>query len=302
MKKAFFILLLIATVNLNSNLKSMEKPTTMEIDQSGTTSSLWPTLPYELQQKVLSLVGFDKATSFEQVLEKLKDLEKIPMFSNLIDTPFITSLAKKYIEKRKDEAYQEFFQAIRHNKISLVRAFADAGIDVNAIVKLPIVVIRGKYRSRPSYQNEPVLSNAVRFDNREIVKILLDARANVNYKGSKSSNTALMIAATTCNKENIQMLIDHGADVNAQNISGRTALMITIDSRGVQCWREENRAKTVKILLDAGAHVNLRDKDGITALAIAEDLSITYPSTNHPEIPREFKKIIDMLKSAGAKE
>lgn len=40
------------------------------MEQPTKTESLWEAVPYELQQKILSYVGFDKATSFEQVLEK----------------------------------------------------------------------------------------------------------------------------------------------------------------------------------------------------------------------------------------
>ena len=68
MNKKLFILSLMALVYLGS-LSCMEQKTAhMGIDK---TESLWTKLPYELQQIVLSHVGFANATSFEEILDKL---------------------------------------------------------------------------------------------------------------------------------------------------------------------------------------------------------------------------------------
>ena len=83
----------------------------------------------------------------------------------------------------------------------------------------------------------------------EKVKALLDAGANANAK-DEDGRTALMWAASKRGRTDaVQVLLDAGADVNAKDNVGKTALFSAAGSG----WTE-----TVKILLDAGADgVNL---------------------------------------------
>jgi ankyrin repeat protein len=60
----------------------------------------------------------------------------------------------------------------------------------------------------------------------------------------------------------VQALISHGADVNAKNGGGLTALMIAAAA---------NQPALVSILIKAGADVGARDEKGETALSIARD-------------------------------
>lgn len=57
--------------------------------------------------------------------------------------------------------------------------------------------------------------------------------------------------------EIVRLLLNRGADINAQDEWGRTALMIAADG---------GYADTVKLLLDWEANVHLRDSNGNTAL------------------------------------
>ena len=67
----------------------------------------------------------------------------------------------------------------------------------------------------PNYSHTP-LSLAVTYGNKEAVKILLDAGADLNQKvGSKSySQSPLSIAINSENTEIIEILVAHGADLN----------------------------------------------------------------------------------------
>jgi ankyrin repeat protein len=56
-------------------------------------------------------------------------------------------------------------------------------------------------------------------------------------------------------------LLDHGADVNARNSGGLTALMIAAAS---------NQAEMVSLLINSGADKNAKDENGNTALGIAQ--------------------------------
>jgi ankyrin repeat protein len=75
----------------------------------------------------------------------------------------------------------------------------------------------------------------------------------------------------------MRVLIDHGADVNAQNDFGSTALM----------WSVSDPSK-VRLLLDHGAQVNLTARSGRTALIIA---AFTNPSA----------EVVRLLIAKGAK-
>jgi hypothetical protein len=140
------------------------------------------------------------------------------------------------------------------------------------------------------------LEYAVQNGNREILQVLLGAKADVNAKGDegqtalmmlsdkvtveivwdlinagakvnahdKDGDTALITAAEVNNVEALKALIDAGAKVNAANESGETALMKAASAGFVN---------NVHALVMAGANVNARDKDGKTALMYAQENS-----------------------------
>jgi ankyrin repeat protein len=105
------------------------------------------------------------------------------------------------------------------------------------------------------------------------LKQLLDNGANANAK-DYYGGTALMSAAVMGDLEICKLLINHGADVNAQDKYGFTALWdaITYDNLEIS-----------KLLINHGADVNAKDNDGRTALmhAAFDDLEICKLLINH---------------------
>ncbi len=89
--------------------------------------------------------------------------------------------------------------------------------------------------------------------------------------------TPLMYAAEIGSPDAMRLLIDSGADVNAQNAFGSTALM----------WSVSDPVK-VRLLLDHGADVNAVAKSGRTALIVA---AFTNPSA----------EVVKLLLAKGAK-
>ena len=69
-----------------------------------------------------------------------------------------------------------------------------------------------------------------------------------------------MCAALEGRTETVKALLRKGADVNAKDDSGRTALMFAVINL---------HGQTVKVLLEHGADVNARDDDGATPLMLA---------------------------------
>ncbi len=93
----------------------------------------------------------------------------------------------------------------------------------------------------------------------KIVKSLIGYGADVNAKNN-DGRTALML---TSNLEIAKLLIDSGADVNAKNNDGGTALMLT------------SNLEIAKLLIDNGADVNAKSNGGLTALMLTSSLEIT---------------------------
>lgn len=249
MKKSF--ILLICALNLINSLESMEKNLlASEEDQS---ESLWTMLPVEIQQMLLSYaVGLDKATCFEQIIAILKSLGRSSLFSNLVnDKDFIERLAKIYIQKNKKPALSDFHSFIMTKKIFLIRAFINAGIDVNAKSSQLRDLFTGNF-----------LMYAAMNSKRDIIKILLEAGADVEL-GYDWGYTPLMGAAEYNNLEAVQLLLDYGADINAQHVDKLTALMLAA---------KKASKEIVELLLNKGADANIRDVYGRTALKIANRL------------------------------
>ena len=92
--------------------------------------------------------------------------------------------------------------------------------------------------------------SAVRANNFELVKKLIDEGVDVNYQ-DKYGNTALIYASRQGNKEICNLLINYGADINIQNKLGCTAL-ITSSNRG--------HKEICELLVDAGAGLEVSDK------------------------------------------
>lgn len=114
-------------------------------------------------------------------------------------------------------------------------------------------------------QNADDFYSAIRENNLVQLKSLLDHKGHPNVSDSRGI-TPLMYAAEVGSLEAMRILIDRGADVNAQNDVASTALM----------WSVSDPAK-VRLLLEHGADVNLISETGRTALIIA---AFTNPSAD----------------------
>uniref|UniRef100_Q01VM8 Ankyrin n=1 Tax=Solibacter usitatus (strain Ellin6076) TaxID=234267 RepID=Q01VM8_SOLUE len=134
---------------------------------------------------------------------------------------------------------REWYQAIRDNRLSEIKAMAGSKAAVN------VVDSRG---TTPLMQAAAVGSLAG-------MKILLEAGANVNARNGLEI-TALIYGAS--NPEKVKMLVAAGADVNAQSKVGRTALIIAAG--------HPDGTETVRLLISKGADSKAKDGGGSTAL------------------------------------
>jgi ankyrin repeat protein len=100
--------------------------------------------------------------------------------------------------------------------------------------------------------------NAIRTNDLAKLRTLLTAGATAANTKDDHGVTPLMNAASAGSLDAMKLLIDKGADVNAVNMFGSTALI----------WSATDPAK-VKLLLDHGANAKAVTKQGRTALQVA---------------------------------
>ena len=115
---------------------------------------------------------------------------------------------------------------------------------------------RSKRQRGGTINNNNKLIQSSKFGNKETVEKLLKEGADVNAKNSEGY-TALELASRNGHTEIVSMLLEKGADVNAKTNEGITALIRA---------SEKGHTETVARLLEKGADVNAKDSDGWTAL------------------------------------
>lgn len=117
-----------------------------------------------------------------------------------------------------------------------------------------------RYDALPNNQDASLTIAAAKND-LNLVEMLIKAGANLNAQ-NRFGNTALMIALERGFDSIIQALLKARADVNIQNSAGTTALMIAA---------KKGNAAFVDQLIAAGARNDLKDASGKTAYQIAVD-------------------------------
>ena len=106
---------------------------------------------------------------------------------------------------------------------------------------------------------------------RQIVKVLVDNKANVNVANSEGQ-TPLYNAVRCNNKQNVDILIEHGADVNFRDHTNRTPLHLAAACHVNKKTDFDNQHSILNMLLQNDAVINACDCYGFTPL----NLTLNY--------------------------
>jgi ankyrin repeat protein len=136
-------------------------------------------------------------------------------------------------------------KAVKNDDAARVKALIAEGVDVSA----------------PDAGGDAPLVMAAYLGHTEIVRLLLEAGADVRAVDPGMKATALHAAAYAGRTEAAKLLIEHGIEIDRQGPkNGYTALHDAI-------W--ENNIDTAKVLIDAGASLTLKSHEGQTPLQFA---------------------------------
>ena len=178
------------------------------------------------------------------------------------DVNEICSLLKKNKKKiesdiRRKEAYDYLFEHgipfspdhfskyIEKGNLEICECYLTAGMDVNS----------------RDVDGTPMLNIAVRNENIEIVKWLLDNGADVKVISEDRGYSPLMDAVWRGNKEITSLLVEKGSDINILSKDGQTMIILAVGA---------NNIEICKILCENGADVDIADTMGMSAYGYAK--------------------------------
>ncbi len=117
-----------------------------------------------------------------------------------------------------------FYRAVKAADLTVMRMLLDKGAKAAVAIKdgsTPLMLAAGG--GPPRAQEDEVVDKAGRADPVEVVRMILDAGADINAVNVNQENTALHLAALKGNDKVVQYLISRGARVDIKNKLGKTA-------------------------------------------------------------------------------
>lgn len=150
----------------------------------------------------------------------------------------------KLVNARRQYPKGLLFAAAASGKLRLLVRLLDEGMDVDATNAL----------------GETALIVAARARQIGAVRILVQRRANLSHRDRGDVSVLMHASETINNADVVKSLLDLGADVNARDELGRTALTIAAAA---------GARTSVRVLLDHGASIDHATSDDETALTFA---------------------------------
>lgn len=184
----------------------------------------------------------------------------------------------------------DLFDAVRKGDLNQIKKLIDSGADPNA---------RNEHDETPLMVAMLVKTN---YDCVNTVDLFVLNGADVNLKrrgtGSATGHSALSYAANDGRNNCIQSLLDHGAVVNVEDISGMTPLIDAIHNRHLD---------TAKLLISRGASLD-PSSNGISPLLMAsmrgptEMVEMLIDKGADIHIKYQGQTLISLVKSSGQRD
>lgn len=113
---------------------------------------------------------------------------------------------------------EQLYEAVTKNNEDKVEELIEKGADVNFV------------KEAGPWMKVSVLITAVNNKNLEIARLLLDNKADVNWKDGFNTS-AILYAASSGSIEMVKLLLEHGADINGNDGKGNTVLTAAKESK-----------------------------------------------------------------------
>ena len=186
--------------------------------------------------------------------------------------------------------------AIYYDDEDLVRQLIRRGADVTArnefgatplsqatIIGNPDIIERvldaGANPNEAGADEQTAIMIIARTDNIDAARVLLDAGADVNSVEQWRGQTALMWSAAQRQPEMLALLLEHGADPDAQSLPNNWERQVTAEPRmkvlpaggmtPLLYAAREGCTECVRFLIESGADLNKADPEAVTPLSMA---------------------------------
>lgn len=189
----------------------------------------------------------------------------------------ITTRGKKRVKKKIKFGGTPLMHAVKGGHTEVMGLLLDKGADLNAVdVKHGLTALhwaavhnqqaavqtlldRGVSPGLKDRRGFTPLAMSAHYAKPEIVGLLLDRTPPGEQDDARKK--LLLVAAAAGRTDNVRLLLDKGADINARADTGQTPLMLAAKS---------GKKDTVKFLLEKGADAEIQDQAGNRALEYAK--------------------------------
>jgi ankyrin repeat protein len=227
----------------------------------------------------------------EAIINKNYDLSVL-CFNKGGDINYKTDIKTPFTKNYHIEGATPIFYAIRDYDEKVFTFLVKNGADVNAqdengntplhlltntirnIASIKLLVEKGASINIKNKEGINAFSKAIELaryrniDNEQTINFLIEQGADVNTEDENKVTPLMKIISIGetqgLNLELIKKIITNGANIDAYDKNGKTALHYAMEQKS----RYENR-KLIKLLIEKGADVNVQDNEGNTPLILA---------------------------------